>query len=99
MRNSIRVRWQIGFILIGLLVAAPVAAQVDVLTERYDNTRSGLNPNETILNKSNVKNGKFGKLAFRIVDGNVYAQLLTVTQAKITNHPGPVNVVIVATEH
>jgi hypothetical protein len=99
MRNSIRVRLQIRCILIGLLAAAPVMAQVDVLTERYDNTRSGLNPNETILNKSNVKIGKFGKLAFRIVDGNIYAQPLTVTQAKIANHPGPVNVVIVATEH
>jgi hypothetical protein len=99
MRNSIRVPRLMGFILIGLLACTPLAAQVDVLTERYDNTRSGLNLNETILNKSNVKNGKFGKLAFRIVDGNVYAQLLTVTQAKIVNHSGPVNVVIVATEH
>ena len=96
---SIRVLSQIRYLLIALMAVAPVAAQVDVLTERLDNTRSALNLNETVLNKSNVKNGKFGKLAFRIVDGNIYAQPLIVSQAKIVNHPSPVNVVIVATEH
>ena len=99
MRISIRVLSQIRYLLIALMAVAPVAAQVDVLTERLDNTRSALNINETVLNKSNVKNGKFGKLAFRIVDGNIYAQPLVVSQAKIVNHPSPVNVVIVATEH
>jgi len=48
-----------------LLSAAPGAAQVDVLTHRYDSARSGANLNETQLKKSNVNNSKFGMLAFR----------------------------------
>jgi hypothetical protein len=81
------------------LVPLPAAAQVDVLTHRYDNGRSGANQNETQLKKSNVNNAKFGKLAFRIVDGNIYAQPLIVSRARIANRPNPVNIVIVATEH
>jgi hypothetical protein len=99
MHSSIRVFIRIRYLLIALMVATPVAAQVDVLTERLDNARTAINPNETILSKSNVKTGKFGKLAFRIVDGNIYAQILVVSQAKIADHAGPANVVIVATEH
>lgn len=83
----------------GLLAVPPLAAQIDVLTHRYDNARSGANLKETVLKKNNVKNGNFGKLAFRIVDGNIYAQPLIVSQAKIANRQNPVNVAIVATEH
>jgi hypothetical protein len=85
-------------VLIGLPSAPPMAAQIDVLTERYDNARSGANLKETKLTPSNVNKDHFGKLAFRIVDGNIYAQPLIVSQAKIHGHP-PANVVIVATEH
>jgi hypothetical protein len=81
------------------LVALPVVAQVDVLTHRYDNSRSGANLNETTLKKSNVNNKSFGKLAFRNVDGNIYAQPLIVTNAGIGSQQTAVNVVIVATEH
>jgi len=84
----------------GPILVRPTAAQVsDILTYRYDNARSGVNLQETILNKSNVKSGHFGKLAFRNVDGNIYAQPLIVFQAGILNRQSPVNVVIVATEH
>jgi len=76
-----------------------ILAQVDVLTYRYDNQRSGANLNESTLNKANVKPKSFGKLAFRIVDGNIYAQPLIVTGARIANRPAPVDVAIVATEH
>ena len=75
-----------------------MAAQIDVLTERYDNARSGANLKETELIPSNVNRDHFGKLTFRIVDGNIYAQPLIVSQAKIKGHP-TANVVIVATEH
>ena len=81
------------------LVSGPAAAQVDVLTHRYDAARSGANLNETQLKKSNVNNNKFGKLAFRIVDGNIYAQPLIVSRTRVANRPSPLNVVIVATEH
>jgi hypothetical protein len=85
-----------------LLIIRSASAQVDVLTHRYDNTRSGINLNETVLNKSNVKQNKFGKLAFRIVDGNIYAQPLIVTQALVQNTTAQTatkDLVIVATEH
>jgi hypothetical protein len=88
---------------VGLMAVRPTAAQVDdILTYRYNNARSGANLKETVLKKSNVKSGTFGKLAFRNVDGNIYAQPLIVLQAKIAVPPDPVrtmNVAIVATEH
>jgi hypothetical protein len=83
----------------GLAAIPPASGQVDVLTHRYDNARSGVNLKETQLKKSNVNNNKFGKLAFRNVDGDIYAQALVVSQARIANRATPVNVVIVATEH
>jgi hypothetical protein len=89
----------IALLYTGPTFVRPAAAQIDVLTHRYDNVRSGVNLKETVLNKSNVNNAKFGKLVFREVDGNIYAQLLIVTQARIVNRGSSVNVVIVATEH
>ncbi len=59
----------------------------------------GTNLQETVLKPSNVTLGSFGKLAFRNVDGNIYAQPLIVTGARIANHQEPVNIAIVATEH
>lgn len=82
-----------------VVTVRPLMAQVDVLTHRYDNARSGVNLKESTLTKANVNARAFGKLAFRIVDGNIYAQLLIVTGARIVNHPNPVDVAIVATEH
>jgi hypothetical protein len=69
-----------------------------VLTERLDNTRSALNLSEAVLNKSNVKNGKFG-LAFRIVDNLYLRATIGCLTGKNCHHPSPVNVVVVATEH
>src|SRR4051812_22002685 len=83
----------------GLMLVQPIEAQIDVLTQRYDNSRSGVNLKETKLKKSNVNKNTFGKLAFRNVDGNIYAQPLLVFQARIVNRPAPVNVAIIATEH
>jgi hypothetical protein len=94
---------RLGHVSMGCLfvvfLQTPAAAQVDVLTHRYDAARSGANLNETRLKKSNVNNAKFGKLAFRIVDGNIYAQPLVVSRARVANRPSPLNVVIVATQH
>jgi hypothetical protein len=92
------------FVTLALLSAGawtipPVMSQVDVLTYRYDNARSGVNLNENTLKKANVSANTFGKLAFRIVEGNIYAQPLIVTGTKIVNHPNSVDVAIVATEH
>ncbi|MGH9690694.1 MAG: hypothetical protein ACRD4C_06360, partial [Candidatus Acidiferrales bacterium] len=45
----------------------------DVTGQPSDNSRTGLNPSETILTTSNVNVNQFGKLLSLPVDGQVYA--------------------------
>lgn len=87
-----------GFI--ALLLAAPASAQVDVLTQHNGPDRAGANLAETKLDSTNVKT-RFGKLCFRPVDGNIYAQPLYASNARVTLGGQAVtrNVVIVATEN
>ncbi|HVZ85467.1 MAG TPA: pyrrolo-quinoline quinone, partial [Polyangia bacterium] len=69
-----------------------------VITNRYDNARSGVNLRETTLSTANVNTRQFGLLFSRTVDGQLYAQPLYVgglTMADKKSH----NVVYVATEH
>lgn len=99
MRKLSRVSRPILLVLAGLFASPPAGAQVDVLTHRYDNARSGTNLEETQLNTSNVNKNTFGKLAFRIVDGNVYAQPLIISQAKIAGRTQATNVAVLATAH
>jgi hypothetical protein len=87
-------------VLILLFRSGPMWAQAgtgqpSVLTQHNDNSRTGANLNETILNTSNVNVNQFGKLFSRFVDGQVYAQPLYVPGVNI----GQVlhNVVYVAT--
>jgi hypothetical protein len=68
-----------------------------ILTYKYDISRSGQNPNETILNTSNVNATQFGKRVSYPVDGQIYAQPLFVPN--LTVKGGTHNVVFVATEH
>ncbi len=72
-------------------------AQVAVTTFHNDNSRSGLNASETLLNPTNVNEVQFGKRLVLPVEGYVYAQPLYVPGVNIngTLH----NVVYVATEH
>ena len=50
--------------------------QNNVLTQHNDNTRSGLNPNETLLTPANVNVSSFGKLFTQSVDGIIVGQPL-----------------------
>ncbi|HZI32160.1 MAG TPA: hypothetical protein VFF11_07450, partial [Candidatus Binatia bacterium] len=71
---------------------------IPVLTYHYDNTRQGLNPNETLLSPANVTKNSFGKLFTYPVDGYVYAQPLIMTNLNIPGK-GTHNVLFVLTMH
>ena len=68
-----------------------------VVTNRYDNARSGSNMSETMLTTSNVNAAKFGLLFSRTINGYVYGQPLYVGGLTIAGAKH--NVVYVATEH
>jgi fibronectin type 3 domain-containing protein len=67
----------------------------------YDAISNGVNPNETILTRSNVNFNQFGKLWQFQTQGQVYAEPLVLTGVNITTgaNQGMHNVVFVATEH
>jgi hypothetical protein len=73
-------------------------AQNDVLTQHNDNTRSGLNANETLLTPANVTVSKFGKLFTHAVDGIIAGQPLYASDV-LMNDGQLHNVVYVATQH
>jgi uncharacterized protein (TIGR03437 family) len=78
--------------------ALPAIAQVNVLTFRNDNARTGLDPNEPLLSPANVKAGQFGRRLSHAVDGNVFAQPLYVAGVPMAAG-GVYNVVLVVTDH
>ena len=84
-------------LLAGVLfgTSAVASAQVSVLSNRYDNGRTGANLSETHLNTSNVSVNNFGKLWSYTVDGSAFAQPLYVPGLSIGG--GTHNVVYVAT--
>ena len=53
------------------MAAIPTTAQVSVTTYQYNNQRTGVNSNETILTPSNVNSTNFGRLFSQPVDGYV----------------------------
>ncbi len=93
MRKTVLVTW-----FLTILSVTPMPGQVSVLTQHNDNARTGANLQETNLTVAGVNRQAFGKLAYRAVDGNIYAQPLIVAQVKVGNR-GPTNVAIVATEN
>jgi hypothetical protein len=70
----------------------------DSVTWHYDNSRSGLNPNETILTTTNVKSTSFGKVGEFTLDGQIDGQILYLGQVAIPA-VGTKNVVYAATEN
>ena len=73
-------------------------AQVSVLTQHNDNSRTGANLNEASLNTANVNVSTFGKLFSMPVDGFVFAQPLYLPNVNLPNS-GAHNVLFVATAH
>jgi len=76
--------------------ATPAVAQIDITTERYDDSRLGANLSETQLNASNINVASFGKLWSYTVSGSVYAQPLYVRSVTIPGQ-GTHNVLYVVT--
>lgn len=68
---------------------------ISVLTQHNDNTRAGLNDQESSLTTANVNSSQFGKLFSLPVDDEVYAQPLVVGNLNIGS--GLHNTVFVAT--
>ena len=87
-----------SLIAIALCVASlPAFGQVNVLTNKMDNSRTGQNASETLLTLSNVNTNQFGKLFAVNVDGYMSAQPLYMSALAISG--GTHNVVFAATEH
>jgi hypothetical protein len=89
----------VAFLLLIVLAGLRTGeAQVAVTTWHYDNVRSGVNPNETLLTPTNVNVNQFGKLFTQAVDGLLIGQALYLPAVTIPGK-GLHNVVYVATMH
>ena len=86
--------WPALLVIIG--AALPLWSQVSIVTERYDNFRTGANLGETVLNTSNVTADSFGLLYSYTVDGSIQAQPLYVPNLTIPGL-GSFNVLFVVT--
>ncbi|HEX4770264.1 MAG TPA: hypothetical protein VH351_05500 [Bryobacteraceae bacterium] len=91
--NCFHLTWALVFLAIS---GSAQVTTVRVLTQHNNNSRTGANLSETILNTTNVNVNQFGKLFERPVDAEIYAQPLYVPQLTIGGKVR--NVVYVATE-
>lgn len=80
---------------LALTVTAPTG--FDVVTYHYDNARTGLNPNETVLTPANVNSTTFGKINLLPTDGKMEAEPLYLSDVTINGKAH--NVVYGVTEH
>lgn len=79
-----------------LLATSVIAGPVPVLTYHNDLSRTGANLSETALTTTNVNVNGFGKLFTRVVDDELYAQLLYVPAVNVPGR-GTHNIVYAAT--
>jgi hypothetical protein len=92
-----------GKCLVALLWPGLALAQFAVTTYHYDNARTGQNTQEIFLTPANVNPNQFRRLFFQLVDGQVYAQPLYLSDVAMganTPQAGTIhNVVFVATQN
>jgi outer membrane protein assembly factor BamB len=79
-------------------ISAPAARAANVTTYHYDNLRTGWNQDETVLTPAAVASSQFKVIASTVLDEQVDAQPLVVTNQKIVGK-GVHDVVYVATEN
>ncbi|HEY0794523.1 MAG TPA: hypothetical protein VGD64_01965 [Acidisarcina sp.] len=82
--------------VLAMLGCLACIAQVNVYTQRNDNSRTGANLHETILTPRNVNSKQFGRLFKVVVDGQVYTQPLYVSRLDM-GAKGKHNVVFIGT--
>ena len=85
--------------LLALVCISPSFGQTSVLTQHYDNARTGQNTTETILTPANVNPAQFGKLFTQSLDGTEAGQPLYVPSVFIPPLNATHNVVYVASLH
>jgi len=81
LKSQRKARW-VG-VLTWAILGARMFAQVDVLTQHNDNSRTGANLWETVLTPANVNKAQFGMLFKRVVDDQLYTQPLVVTGVQV----------------
>jgi hypothetical protein len=97
-RRGVRFARRALLACISLWLCPGGASAQNVTTQHYDNSRSGSNTAETILNTANVNTTSFGKLFSQSVDAQVYTQPLYMSGITISGK-GTHNVIFVATEN
>lgn len=73
-----------------ILISFFANAQVSVLTQHNNTSRTGWNDKETVLNHTTVQPGRFGLAGTLAVDDQLYAQPLIATNITISNYTGAV---------
>jgi len=82
-----------------MLWTSATVAQISVVTQHYDNARTGQNTQETVLTPANVNSVQFGKLFTQNLDGQEPAQPLYVPDVFIPALNSTHNVVYAVTMH
>jgi hypothetical protein len=82
-RTSRRSAAKLLLLAIYLTLAIAATAQVDVLTQHNDNSRTGTNLRETVLTPANVNRAQFGMLFKRVLDDQLYSQPLVATGIQV----------------
>jgi len=88
-----------AFLIFVLAFVSNATCQISVLTQHYDNARTGQNTQETILTPANVNANQFGLLFSYPLDGQMAAQPLYVPNIFIPALNSAHNVVYAVTMH